>query len=98
MDCHIGSQLTELKPFLDATDRLIILMEQLKKNGINLHHWNLGGGLGVTYHDENAPHPAECHKKLSAKLKNYKNLEIILEPRTIFTANAGILVTKTEHI
>lgn len=98
MDCHIGSQLTELKPFLDATDRLIILMEQLKKNGINLHHLDLGGGLGVTYHDENAPHPTEYAKALLTKLKNYKNLEIILEPGRAITANAGILVTKVEYL
>ena len=52
MDCHIGSQLTELQPFLDATDRLIVLMEQLKQDGIELHHLDLGGGLGVPYTNE----------------------------------------------
>ena len=64
MDCHIGSQLTELQPFLDATDRLILLMEQLKQDGIKLQHLDLGGGLGVTYHAETAPHPSDYAKAL----------------------------------
>lgn len=98
MDCHIGSQLTELQPFLDATDRLIVLMEQLKQDGITLEHLDLGGGLGVTYSDEQAPHPSEYAAALLAKLKDYPDLEIILEPGRAITANAGILVTKVEYI
>ncbi|PVX32435.1 diaminopimelate decarboxylase [Pasteurella langaaensis DSM 22999] len=97
MDCHIGSQLTELQPFLDATDRLIRLMEQLKEDGIHLHHLDLGGGLGVTYTDETPPHPTEYTKALLAKLKHY-DLEIILEPGRAISANSGILVTKVEYI
>lgn len=98
MDCHIGSQLTELQPFLDATDRLIVLMKQLKQDGISLKHLDLGGGLGVTYTDENAPHPSEYARALLAKLKDYAELEIILEPGRAITANAGILVTKVEYL
>ncbi|ARU64019.1 diaminopimelate decarboxylase [Histophilus somni] len=98
IDCHIGSQLTELQPFLDATDRLIVLMEQLKKDGITLEHVDLGGGLGVTYSDEKAPHPSEYATALLEKLKNYQNLEIILEPGRAITANAGILLTRVEYI
>ncbi|PJG82494.1 diaminopimelate decarboxylase [Caviibacterium pharyngocola] len=98
MDCHIGSQLTELQPFLDATDRLIVLMEQLKQDGINIKHLDLGGGLGVTYTDENAPHPTEYAAALLAKLKDYTELEILLEPGRAITANAGILVTKVEYL
>lgn len=98
MDCHIGSQLTELQPFLDATDRLIILMEQLKEDGIELHHLDLGGGLGVPYTNETPPHPSEYATALLAKLKDYPNLEIILEPGRAITANAGILVTKVEYL
>ncbi|MFZ7215762.1 diaminopimelate decarboxylase [[Pasteurella] aerogenes] len=98
MDCHIGSQLTELQPFLDATDRLIVLMEQLKQDGISLKHLDLGGGLGVTYTNENAPHPSEYARALLAKLKDYAELEIILEPGRAITANAGILVTKVEYL
>ena len=98
MDCHIGSQLTELQPFLDAADRLIVLMEQLKEDGIELHHLDLGGGLGVPYNGEEPPHPTEYTEALLAKLKNYPNLEIILEPGRAISANAGILVTKVEYL
>ncbi len=98
MDCHIGSQLTELQPFLDATDRVIVLMEQLKQDGIELHHLDLGGGLGVPYNGETPPHPTEYAAALLDKLKAYPNLEIILEPGRAITANAGILVTKVEYL
>lgn len=98
MDCHIGSQLTELQPFLDATDRLILLMEQLKEDGIELHHLDLGGGLGVPYHGEEPPHPSDYVAALLAKLSAYPELEIILEPGRAITANAGILVTKVEYL
>ena len=98
MDCHIGSQLTELQPFLDAVDRLIVLMEQLKQDGIHLKHLDLGGGLGVTYTDETPPHPTEYAKALWEKLSAFSELEIIVEPGRAITANAGILVTKVEYL
>ena len=98
MDCHIGSQLTELQPFLDATDRLIRLMEQLKEDGITLRHLDLGGGLGVTYTDETPPHPSDYATALLNKLKDYEDLEIILEPGRAIAANAGILVAKVQYL
>ena len=98
MDCHIGSQLTELQPFLDAVDRLIVLMEQLNQDGIYLKHLDLGGGLGVTYTDETPPHPTEYAKALWEKLSAFRELEIIVEPGRAITANAGILVTKVEYL
>lgn len=98
MDCHIGSQLTELQPFLDATDRLIRLMEQLKEDGITLKHLDLGGGLGVTYTNETPPHPSDYAAALLNKLKDYKDLEIILEPGRAIAANAGILVAKVQYL
>ena len=98
MDCHIGSQLTELQPFLDATDRLIRLMEQLKEDGITLKHLDLGGGLGVTYTDEMPPHPSDYATALLNKLKDYEDLEIILEPGRAIAANAGILVAKVQYL
>ena len=98
MDCHIGSQLTELQPFLDAVDRLIVLMEQLKQDGIHLKHLDLGGGLGVAYTDETPPHPTEYAKALWEKLSAFSELEIIVEPGRAITANAGILVTKVEYL
>ncbi|TNH03264.1 diaminopimelate decarboxylase [Testudinibacter sp. TR-2022] len=98
MDCHIGSQLTELQPFLDATDRLLVLMQQLNEDGIELRHLDLGGGLGVPYHGEQPPHPSEYTTALLAKLSAYPQLEIILEPGRAITANAGILVSKVEYL
>ena len=98
MDCHIGSQLTELHPFLDATDRLIRLIEQLKEDGITLKHLDLGGGLGVTYTDETPPHPSDYAAALLNKLKDYEDLEIILEPGRAIAANAGILVAKVQYL
>ena len=98
MDCHIGSQLTELQPFLDATDRLIRLMEQLKEDGITLKHLDLGGGLGVTYTNETPPHPSDYATALLNKLKNYEDLEIILEPGRAIAANAGMLVAKVQYL
>ena len=98
MDCHIGSQLTELQPFLDAADRLIRLIEQLKEDGITLKHLDLGGGLGVTYTDETPPHPSDYATALLNKLKDYEDLEIILEPGRAIAANAGILVAKVQYL
>ena len=98
MDCHIGSQLTELHPFLDATDRLIRLIEQLKEDGITLKHLDLGGGSGVTYTDETPPHPSDYATALLNKLKDYEDLEIILEPGRAIAANAGILVAKVQYL
>lgn len=98
MDCHIGSQITELQPFLDAADRLLVLMAQLKEDGITLQHLDLGGGLGVPYNDEEPPHPSEYVAALLEKLSAYPELEIILEPGRAITANAGILVTKVEYL
>ena len=98
MDCHIGSQLTELQPFLDATDRLIRLMEQLKEDGITLKHLDLGGGLGVTYTNETPPYPSDYAAALLNKLKDYEDLEIILEPGRAIAANAGILVAKVQYL
>lgn len=98
MDCHIGSQLTELQPFLDATDRLIVLMEHLREDGIELKHLDVGGGLGVPYTNETPPHPTDYVKALLEKLTKYDELAIILEPGRAITANAGILVTKVEYL
>lgn len=98
IDCHIGSQLTDLQPFLDSADRLLVLLNQLKQEGITLKHLDLGGGLGVCYHQETPPHPKEYAKALLAKFEQYPELEIILEPGRAIVANAGILITKVEYL
>ncbi|CAM3925594.1 Diaminopimelate decarboxylase [Vibrio aerogenes CECT 7868] len=98
MDCHIGSQLTNIDPFIDATDRLLALIEQLKSEGIEIHHLDVGGGLGVSYNDETPPQPSEYAKTLLSRLSNHQNLELIFEPGRAIAANAGLLLTKVEFL
>ncbi|MGO2477689.1 MAG: diaminopimelate decarboxylase [Pseudoalteromonas sp.] len=98
VDCHIGSQLTEVKPFLEALDKVLALIDELKANDINLSHLDIGGGLGVTYNDEAPPHPSEYVALVTERLADYKHLELIFEPGRAIAANAGILVTKVEFI
>lgn len=97
IDCHIGSQLLTLSPFMDALDRLLVLAERLAQQGIPIHHLDLGGGLGVRYNDEQPPAPADYMRKLftDERLKRY---EILVEPGRTIAANAGILVTKVEYL
>ncbi len=98
IDCHIVSQLTELAPFIEATKLLVELIDALAKEGINIEHLNLGGGLGVIYQDETPPLPEEYAKALLDCLNNYKHLELIVEPGRAICANAGVLVTKVEYL
>ena len=98
VDCHIGSQLTEIAPFLDALDKLLALIDQLSDNGVTISHLDLGGGLGVTYHDETPPHPSEYMKAIMPKLSHRKDLTILFEPGRAIMANAGILLTKVEFL
>lgn len=97
IDCHIGSQLTELAPFSDALERIILLANKLKDSGIIIKHLDLGGGLGVTYNNEKPPLPADYTQQLfrNPAVENYK---IIIEPGRAIAANAGILVTKVEYL
>ena len=97
IDCHIGSQLTEVDPFMDALDRVLVLADTLKAHGIVLEHLDLGGGLGVKYQDETPPLPAEYTERLFSNplIKDYS---IIIEPGRAITANAGILVTEVEYL
>lgn len=98
VDCHIGSQLTTLSPFLDALERVLSLIEILAKEGINIRHIDLGGGLGVPYNDdEEPPHPQEYAKAIRTRIDRL-NLEIIMEPGRAVAANAGVLLTKVEYL
>lgn len=97
IDCHIGSQLTETGPFLDALDRILALVETLGNEGIELHHLDLGGGLGIRYQDETPPAPVEYIQALLHRLGDRK-FEILLEPGRAISGNAGILVTKVEYL
>lgn len=97
VDCHIGSQLTETRPFMDALDRVLVLIDQLAGLDIHIHHLDLGGGLGIQYRDETPPLPEEYAKALSQKLEG-RNLEILIEPGRAIAGNAGILVTQVEFL
>ena len=98
IDCHIGSQLTEIEPFIDATDRLLALIDDLKAQGINIRHLDVGGGLGVVYRDELPPQPSAYAKALLGRLENHQDLELNFEPGRAIAANAGILLTRVEFL
>ncbi|AXR08150.1 diaminopimelate decarboxylase [Salinimonas sediminis] len=98
MDCHIGSQLTDIDPFVDALDRLLVLIDELAAKGIHIHHLDVGGGLGVTYDKESPPHPKEYAAALAQRLTGRDALKLILEPGRAIAANAGIMVTQVEFI
>lgn len=97
VDCHIGSQLTEIAPFVDAMQRVLRLVDTLAERGIHLDHIDLGGGLGICYNDEKPPLPHEWALALSDVLGE-RNVEIIIEPGRAIVGNAGILVTKIEYL
>ena len=98
VDCHIGSQLTETQPFLDALEKLLTLIDSLAAQGIKLTHIDIGGGLGVTYDDETPPSPADYIGKVVQRLQAYPHLELIMEPGRAIMANAGVLLTKVEYL
>ncbi|WP_417533800.1 diaminopimelate decarboxylase [Marinobacterium stanieri] len=97
MDCHIGSQLTEISPFLDALDRLLQLLDTLAGEGIQIHHLDLGGGLGVCYTDEQPPAPQEYIAAVLEKLGE-RELKLIFEPGRSIAANAGVMLTRVEFL
>ncbi|TVK93983.1 diaminopimelate decarboxylase [Shewanella algae] len=92
-DCHIGSQLTELRPFLDAMDRMLALIDRLAEKGIVIEHLDVGGGLGVTYDEETPPKPDKYAAALLERLGE-RPLKLIFEPGRAIAANAGIFVTQ----
>lgn len=97
IDCHIGSQLTEVTPFMDALDHLINLADELKEHDITIKHIDLGGGLGVRYKDEEPPLPSDYTAQLftNEKLKAY---EVVIEPGRAIAANTAVLLTKVEYL
>jgi diaminopimelate decarboxylase len=97
MDCHIGSQLTEMSPYIDAFDRLLELIEKLRSQGININHLDLGGGLGIRYRNEAPPLPAEWASALQGRLKNFSGT-IVIEPGRAIAGNAGILVSQVNYL
>jgi len=95
IDCHIGSQLTETKPFVDALDRVMVMIAELKKRGIDLKHIDIGGGLGVCYKDETPPSVEEYANALKPALQKL-GLKVYMEPGRSISANAGVLLTKVD--
>ena len=93
IDCHIGSQLTEISPFVDAVERLKLMITRLSELGIELKYLDLGGGLGITYSDEQPPLPGDYHKAILDAVSDL-NLKLIFEPGRVLVGNAGILVTQ----
>jgi diaminopimelate decarboxylase len=94
---HIGSQLTKISPFVDALKRILILVDELTRQGISIDYLDIGGGLGITYRDETPPNPAQLAKNILPLLKGRK-MTIVLEPGRSIVGNAGILITKTLYL
>ena len=97
IDCHIGSQLTEIAPFVDALNRILELVDRVESAGIQIQHLDLGGGLGVPYRNEHPPQPEEYVRPLLARLQNIDK-EILIEPGRAIAANAGILLTEVTYL
>ena len=97
IDCHIGSQLTSIDPFLDSMDRILLLVDKLTDMGIKLNHFDVGGGLGVTYRSEAPPLPDQLVRAVMEKLVG-RDLKLLFEPGRSIAANAGILLTRVEYL
>ncbi|MCE0974102.1 diaminopimelate decarboxylase [Pseudomonas putida] len=97
VDCHIGSQLTTVEPFLDALDRLLDLVDRLADCGIHLRHLDLGGGVGVRYRDEEPPLVADYIKAIRERVGK-RDLALVFEPGRYIVANAGVLLTRVEYL
>ena len=97
IDCHIGSQLANLQPHLDALDRLLALADSLARDGIFVLHVNLGGGLGIRYRDESPPDPAEFAAAIVERMAG-RDLVLVLEPGRSIVGNAGVLLTRVEYL
>ncbi|MEW9680861.1 diaminopimelate decarboxylase [Pseudomonas sp. TE50-2] len=97
VDCHIGSQLTTVEPFLDALDRLLVLVDRLAECGIHLRHLDLGGGVGVRYRDEQPPELADYIKAIRERVGS-RDLALVFEPGRYIVANGGVLLTRVEYL
>ena len=97
VDCHIGSQLTQLSPFVEAVGRLKLLIGKLQDTGITVKYLDLGGGLGITYKDEEPPLPEEYVSTLARELEGF-DLTLIMEPGRVMVGNAGVLLTRVLYV
>lgn len=97
IDCHIGSQLTDVAPFVDALDRLLELVGELAGRGIDLEHIDIGGGLGIRYRDETPPLPGDYVRAVRSRLEA-SGLAVHVEPGRAIAGNAGVLLTRVEYL
>ncbi len=97
IDCHIGSQLTEIAPFAAALDKILDLLDRLQREGITISHLDLGGGLGIRYRDETPPAPGDYARALTALIGN-RPQKLLFEPGRLLTGNAGVLLTRIEYL
>ena len=100
IDCHIGSQITEVAPYLDAVDKLLELVEQIEADGLTIRHIDVGGGLGITYDDETPPDIGEFVRTVLDRIeaRGHGHREVYFEPGRSLVGNAGILVTRVEFL
>ncbi|MFZ2197849.1 MAG: diaminopimelate decarboxylase, partial [Thermodesulfovibrionales bacterium] len=94
---HIGSQITEISPFVDALEKILVLLDELNRRKFDIKYLDIGGGLGITYADEKPPVPADIAKKL-LPIINGRNITLLMEPGRSIVGNAGILVTKVLYL
>lgn len=97
IDCHIGSQLTEISPFIDSLEKILALLDKLEKSGIAISHIDIGGGLGIRYRDETPPTIAEYAAALFAKLGKRRQ-KVLIEPGRALVGHAGVLLTRVEYL
>ena len=97
VDCHIGSQLTTVPPFVDALQRIRTLVERLQQEGVRIRYLDMGGGLGITYNDEKPPEPHEYAAALTEELRGLE-VTLVLEPGRVIVGNAGLLLTKVLYL
>jgi diaminopimelate decarboxylase len=97
IDCHIGSQLTDSTPLIHALDRLLILVDQLSQHGIVLQHLDIGGGMGISYHEETPPDLSAFAAEIATRLRG-RALHLVLEPGRSLVGNAGVLLTRVEYL
>jgi diaminopimelate decarboxylase len=100
IDCHIGSQITQVEPYIEALDRVLDLVEAVESHGLRLHHLDLGGGLGITYTDEAPPTPGALIAPLVARIdeRGHGHRELLFEPGRSLVGNAGVLLTEVLYL
>jgi diaminopimelate decarboxylase len=100
IDCHIGSQITEVAPYLDAVDKLLELVQQIEADGTKIHHIDVGGGLGITYDDETPPEIGEFVRTVLDRIeaRGHGHREVYFEPGRSLVGNAGVLLTRVEFL